>query len=238
VQLRLPWRPATSRRDERRVTVGGHEFPVVVARHRRARRYVLRLTEAGALRLTVPRGASVAGGMAFVARQAAWIEREEARRRARSAPWLEGTTVLFRGEPAALSCRDGQVRLGTLSAAMHEESDVREIVEGLLRDLATRELPGRCHDLARERGLSPSKVTVRNQRSRWGACTWRGHITLNWRLIQTPPVVADYVILHELAHLSRRDHSRAFWREVERLCPTWRESETWLRRHGREIQPG
>jgi predicted metal-dependent hydrolase len=78
-------------------------------------------------------------------------------------------------------------------------------------------------------------VRVRDQQSRWGACSGKGAITLNWRLVQMPPDVADYVMLHELAHLRQPNHSRRFWREVDRLCPSWRDAERWLRAHGREL---
>jgi predicted metal-dependent hydrolase len=78
-------------------------------------------------------------------------------------------------------------------------------------------------------------VTVRNQRSRWGACSPSRAISLNWRLIQMPPSVSDYVIFHELMHLKQPNHSRRFWREVEKVCAWWREAERWLRKHGREL---
>jgi predicted metal-dependent hydrolase len=78
-------------------------------------------------------------------------------------------------------------------------------------------------------------VSVRNQRSRWGACSPSGMITLNWRLIQMPLSVADYVILHELTHLDHPNHSRRFWRAVAASCPWWRQAEAWLRRHGKEL---
>jgi predicted metal-dependent hydrolase len=76
---------------------------------------------------------------------------------------------------------------------------------------------------------------VRNQRSRWGSCSRRGTISLNWRLIQTPVSVRDYVILHELAHLKEMNHSKRFWREVARLCPDYKEAENWLKRHSGEF---
>jgi predicted metal-dependent hydrolase len=79
------------------------------------------------------------------------------------------------------------------------------------------------------------KIGVRSQRTRWGSCSTRGVIMLNWRLIQLPPWVRDYVLFHELAHLRQPNHSRRFWREVERLCPDWRTAERWLRAHGREV---
>ena len=78
-------------------------------------------------------------------------------------------------------------------------------------------------------------MSVRNQRSRWGACSPRRVITLNWRLVQMPPSASDYVILHELMHLRQAIHSRRFWREVDQVCSWWREAERWLRRYGREI---
>jgi hypothetical protein len=56
-------------------------------------------------------------------------------------------------------------------------------------------------------------------------------------LIQTPAFVIDYIILHELMHLRQMNHSNRFWAEVEKVCPSWREAEQWLRKHGREIMP-
>jgi predicted metal-dependent hydrolase len=113
--------------------------------------------------------------------------------------------------------------------------DARPVVEAHLRAAAARELPPRCLALAAETGVTVARVSVRNQRSRWGACSSRGVITLNWRLIQMPAPVSDYVIFHELSHLKQPNHSRRFWREVEAVCPAWREAERWLRRHGKEI---
>jgi len=77
------------------------------------------------------------------------------------------------------------------------------------------------------------RITVRNQRSRWGSCSRRGTISLNWRLVQTPVFVRDYLVLHELAHLKEMNHSRRFWDEVARLCPGFREAERWLKQHSR-----
>jgi predicted metal-dependent hydrolase len=112
---------------------------------------------------------------------------------------------------------------------------VRAVVERHLWDLARLDLPLRLAALSAERSLPTSKVSVRNQRSRWGSCSTRGAIALNWRLIQMPPSVSDYVILHELAHRRQPNHSARFWREVEALCPWWRDAERWLRRHGKEL---
>ena len=76
-----------------------------------------------------------------------------------------------------------------------------------------------------------NRVTVRNQRTRWGSCSRRGTISLNWRLIQAPGFVRDYIILHELAHTLEMNHSDRFWRQVETLCPDYRNAERWLKQH-------
>jgi predicted metal-dependent hydrolase len=106
-------------------------------------------------------------------------------------------------------------------------------VERQLRQQAARDLPARLRDLAAQHGYAVGPVTVRAQRSRWGSCSPTGRISLNWRLVQLPPSVSDYVMLHELAHLTHLNHSARFWKEVERICPWHREARAWLRGNAR-----
>jgi len=86
-------------------------------------------------------------------------------------------------------------------------------------------------ELAALHGVKVSRVTVRNQKSRWGSCSRRGTISLNWRLIQSPGFVRDYIILHELAHRRQMNHSEKFCQEVERLFPDYLRAERWLKQH-------
>jgi predicted metal-dependent hydrolase len=220
----------------RTLSVGGRVYQVNIARHRRARRYLLRVSPDGSLRLTVPRGAAIADGLQFAASQSDWIERERIRQRRCMAPWRAGSPVWFRGREVRLEVGYGVVTCGDETIRLKRaDGDLRTTVEGHLMAIASRELPARLLELAATHGLKVARATVRNQKSRWGSCSPRGVITLNWRLIQMPPPVAEYVLLHELMHLRQPNHSRRFWREVERVCPTWREHERWLRKHGREI---
>ena len=94
---------------------------------------------------------------------------------------------------------------------------------------ATRELPLRLLQLASEHGLTVSRVSIRNQRWRWGSCSRRGHICLNWRLVRMPEAVRDYVMIHELMHLRRMDHSPKFWKLVAEACPDFASARRWLR---------
>jgi len=109
------------------------------------------------------------------------------------------------------------------------------LVERWFRSKAETELPRQLLTLAHGHGISVSRVVVRNQRSRWGACSSRGAITLNWRLIRTPPFVREYVLLHELMHRRELNHSRRFWRLVAACCPRHLEARRWLKREGKRL---
>jgi predicted metal-dependent hydrolase len=101
-----------------------------------------------------------------------------------------------------------------------------------LRTRAGHELPPQLLALAATLGVTVARVTIRDQRSRWGSCSPKGHIALNFRLLLMPPEVREYVLIHELMHVKQPNHSRRFWRLVEAACPRFREAERWLRVHG------
>ena len=101
-----------------------------------------------------------------------------------------------------------------------------------LRRQAQRELPARLLELAARHALRVTRVSVRNQKWRWGSCSRNGHICLNWRLITMPEWVRDYVMIHELMHLKRMDHSPKFWALVARACPAYQDARKWLRSAG------
>ena len=105
-------------------------------------------------------------------------------------------------------------------------------VDRELRAKAAAELPPQLLALAAREGLTVNRVTIRNQRSRWGSCSSRGHITLNFRLMLMPPEVREYILIHELMHLKQANHSIRFWRCVEAACPGFRDAERWLKKHG------
>jgi len=219
------------------IEIAGRDVPITVVRHRMARRYVVRIDQDGSVRLTVPRGASIAGGLAFANRQADWIARERHRGLERAAPWEPGTQLWLRGRQVAIAIEAGDVRAGDESLGRPGPgASLRDYVETTLRARAATELVARTTGLAAEHGLEISGVVVRDQRSRWGTCSPARKISLNWRLIQMPPAVSDYVIYHELMHLRQPNHSRKFWREVEKVCAGWRDAERWLRRYGKELQ--
>jgi predicted metal-dependent hydrolase len=104
------------------------------------------------------------------------------------------------------------------------------------RQKAEAELPVRLLKLSRQHELPVTQVSIRNQRTRWGSCGRNGHITLNWRLILMPDWVADYVLVHELMHLQRLDHSPAYWALVAAAYPRFREARQWLRLNAERLR--
>lgn len=97
---------------------------------------------------------------------------------------------------------------------------------------ARAELPDRLLAVAAQHGVTVTRVSIRNQRTRWGSCGRDGHICLNWRLLLMPDWVRDYVLVHELMHLRKMDHSTEYWRLVAAAYPEYRAAREWLRRNG------
>ena len=86
-------------------------------------------------------------------------------------------------------------------------------------------------------GGNYTSITVRDQRSRWGSCSSRGTLSFNYRLIFSPPEVLDYVVVHELCHLTHMNHSKDFWNKVASVMPEYKIQKQWLRDHGQELGP-
>jgi predicted metal-dependent hydrolase len=247
MQLRFPFlSPEPPQRVEGTLSIGAGPsmFAVHLVRMKRAKRYIMRLRPDGALRVTIPRGGSRAEALAFAERHLGWAVRQRSRQLAQPAstavPWIDGTPVLYDGalQPVRVSSRDGRVRvsLADLTVELREaHDDYRAPLVAALRAEATRRLPGELRAVAARHGLEPTRVTVRDQRSRWGSCSSSGAIALNYRLVQMPPAVREYILVHELAHLVHANHSRRFWRYVERLCPEFRAAERWLKVNGRGL---
>lgn len=224
------------------IEVDGEIVPLLFSRNLKAKRYRLFIDRLGRPRVTIPRRGTQHYAADFVERHRPWLVEQLRKFRNRSASnlWTEGTLVLFRGVHWPLvklveAGRSFTVRLGneviSLSSVTNGAGDWRAGVELHLRRLATAELPLRVRELATAHGCAVQKISVRNQRSRWGSCSRQGHVSLNWRLVQVPPEVRDYIILHELMHLREMNHSPRFWKHVAAVCPGYRESEAWLRKN-------
>lgn len=216
-QLTLPWTtstPTPTPTAMSTVSLLAAPAPVFV-RHQRARRYVIRITDAGVVRVTIPRWGSKREAQAFADRERGWIAKQWAR-------YCEGQVG-----------REGQD--GREGQEGREAQEARERRDAELRIRAKRELPARLMALAAAHGLAArvTKISIRNQKWRWGSCSPSGHICLNWRLIAMRDDVRDYVLIHELMHLKRMDHSPKFWKLVAQAYPGYKAARSVLRNYAR-----
>ncbi len=217
------------------IQVGSKLVPLLFVHHPRARRYLLRLRQDGVARVTVPRRGSIKAATEFALRNIGWLEQQIQRLEAQpkiATEWRVGSEIYFRGERVKIEVEAGKIRFGSEMLTTPDVTlNLRPAIQKHLRKLAQQELPARVQELAALHRIEISRVSVRNQKSRWGSCSRKGTISLNWRLIQTPHFVQDYIILHELAHRRQMNHSDKFWLEVERLCPDYLVAERWLKTH-------
>jgi predicted metal-dependent hydrolase len=114
--------------------------------------------------------------------------------------------------------------------------EVRNRLVGSLKGRADLYLPDRLSDLCARLRIERPSVIVRDQRKRWGSCDTTGTLRINWRIIQAPLVLIDYVLVHELTHLQHRAHDRAFWAEVERRLPNYEDRRRQLRALGPTLE--
>lgn len=209
---RIPPVPAPVSRFSRDLPAQTSDTAVMLfVRHPRARRYVLRVVDAHTVRVTLPRWGSKREAAAFVQRERRWIEKQRRR--------FQGGTA-HRTEPG------NPMPPGPITSDSRFDAGQQELVAR-----ARRILPARVIELAAFHGLTVTRVSIRNQRWRWGSCSRNGHICLNWRLVAMPDSVRDYVIIHELMHLKRLDHSKRFWKLVAAACPDYQSARRYLREH-------
>lgn len=213
------------------------------ARNFRAKRYILRFRDVSTVKVTVPRRGNLKEAREFLLRHIPWLERHFERLSRSDSPsdWHIGFHIYLRGELVPITLDDSVggdgIRFGTERLPSDSAgTPLRRRIERHLHKLAAKELPPRVADLSARHGLKFSRVSVRNQRTRWGSCSARGTISLNWRLVQTPPHVRDYIILHELCHGKHMNHSPQFWRLVEQVCPEYPTAARWLKEHSRQLR--
>lgn len=239
-QLPLPWRESAEAGLDVAAAPLRHVRPpeTTFVRNGRARRYILRVLPDSSVRVTIPRYGSRREAEAFVRTRSRWIadRRQELESSRRDTRWRAWQRIWWRGAPRPVEVTPTgdqvAVRCGDLHVMTTAREDYRSVLEPLMRACAARELPPRLLALAERHGLTVARVTVRNQRSRWGSCSRDGNIALNWRLLQMPDAVCEYVLLHELMHLREPNHSVRFWAHVAAVCPDHVPARAWLRSEG------
>ncbi|WP_421692960.1 M48 family metallopeptidase [Aestuariivirga sp.] len=221
--------------------VGDEVLDVVFRRHGKARRLVLRLNATGTgVLVTVPNGVSRARALDFTERSRDWIE-DRVKARGGLIHLLPGHVLSLRGlehEIHHAAGRRGVVTADSERCLIHVPGELPHVPRRLLDFLkseARADLTRASRRYAALMGVSFRRITIRDQRSRWGSCSAAGDLSYSWRLILTPDYVLDYVAAHEVAHLRHLDHSARFWRLVLTHCKDATRAKNWLRFHGQDV---
>jgi predicted metal-dependent hydrolase len=213
----------------------------------RRRTLSLELRADGSLTVAAPQGLSLSTIRAFVASRRAWIDAKRAllEKSKPAAPRFQfhsGARLPYLGTELALTVSHAPARRaacrcesGSLVLKVPHDNAIRPAIEAWYRREAATHAAARLAHFAPLVGRAARKLVIRAQRTRWGSCSARGTISLNWRLMQASPEILDYVVVHELCHLLVPNHSSRFWAEVARVLPEWRRRRAELRQFGRSL---
>jgi len=219
-------RSVPQRKETGIISVQGIDVHYILRSSTKARRIQLKIMKEGKLEIVVPHRIDINEGKRFLALNIAWVEKHLEHLKPRQKQYLYAGKSY---KPVAIpeqgrklfSCRLHEDGVHIFYPAESKESP-HEIFLKFLRLNAHKILPKRCTELAGMHGFVINKISVRGQRSRWGSCSRRKNISLNYRLLQFRPEMIDYVIIHELCHLRHPNHSKAFWNEVAKYIPNYK----------------
>ena len=214
----------------RRVVLCGE---TVEYRHVRAHRQSIGMeVHLEGLTVRAPRWVTIRDIEVALQERAQWIVKSLVEWRARRREvmprvWKSGAPILYRGRELALEIFPARrpavaADLFHLTVRHPSAGDQKEIATAVghwLKDEAWNLVVGRVAEYARRTTRAPQSVRLSDTKSEWGSCNAKGEIRLNWRLVQLPPALAEYVVAHEVAHLDELNHSARFWSLVEKLLP-------------------
>lgn len=221
------------------------DLKIVVKVVPRSRSVSVRVLADGTVVVTAPRFTPSFVINQFVSKQEDWIrEKQWAVVKKLNSLVAEREKLFFRGQEydfrLSISPQKEGVKITdtilTVTAGQEDHTEVRRILEKWYRAQAAKHFKERVPLLADLVDSTVKTVSIRSQRTRWGSCSSRNTISLNWRLIMAPDWVSDYVIYHELAHLTHMNHSKDFWQLVERYVPNHKDAKKWLKDHHSLLQ--
>jgi predicted metal-dependent hydrolase len=232
--FRLP--PATPEERPRHVVLQGRAVPYRLQQDARRRRLSITVDERG-LRAGAPRAASRSEIESFIHTHSTWVlnKLDDIARASvpRHLSLRDGLRLPVLGSEIALRVLPGPNRhrwiADTLVLEARPGADLAPIARRALQKRALAHLTDRLHHFAPQLGVSVPAVGLSAARTRWGSCSSRSGIRLNWRLIHLPPHLGDYVAIHELAHLREMNHSPRFWALVASLYPDWKAARAELK---------
>ena len=223
------------------IELGGEQVPLDVQINKQSRNISVRVDErTGSVELVLPRFVAKSEGLLFVREKTQWILRQ-LRDLPPRVPFEDGAVIPILGEDHVIMHRPDKRGTVWVKAAQRtinvagEAPHVPRRVTDWLRKEARKEINTRADAAAAALDKRILKIQIRDTRSRWGSCSEDARLSFSWRLIMAPENVLAYVVAHEVAHLVELNHSKQFWRLVDRLCPGNELAKYWLKRYGASL---
>jgi predicted metal-dependent hydrolase len=217
----------------------GRPIPLRIKRNKRARRIILRIdTAKEGIALTLPPRTSLEKGLALAEEKSGWIkDRLEAL--PKRVPFVDGALIPFLGAEHVLRHRPQRRGVawregGEINVTGRSEYLARRTMDWL-KDAARREILSRVSEKTVRLGVKAGRVSLRDTRSRWGSCSKDGNLSFCWRLVMAPELVLDYVVAHEVAHISHHNHSPDFWKLADQISDDLDQGRRWLSKNAQAL---
>jgi predicted metal-dependent hydrolase len=174
----------------------------------------------------------------FVKNNEAWIEKRRQELKARSIT-RKPNTYLYLGKQYELEIRANQKEIVEIEDKIYlgstSKTHAKKYLLSWYKQQARKVISERVHHYAKISGVTFKSISLMEATTRWGSCSSAKSLNFNWKLIMAPLPVLDYVVTHEIAHLTEMNHSHDFWETVRKMYPLYREYRTWLKRHGHSL---
>ena len=218
------------------------KFQVDVKRTNRRKTATVKI-EQGVVQVVVPQTLSQQAIDDLIAKKSNWIRQKLVLQQSvpvsKPKEFVSGESFSYLGRNYRLKVLTGdlqpvKLKQGYLQVTvpMEQKSDqalIRKLLQDWYLDRASEKLEQKTVKYAQQIGVQPSKIRVREYKSRWGSCSVRGEVSYNWRIIISPNPVVDYVVVHELCHLIHHNHSKQYWNQVRSIVPDYQSKRDWLK---------
>jgi predicted metal-dependent hydrolase len=219
----------------------GFEISAIIRTRRKT--IALVIQKDGSLVVRAPLKAPEKLILEFAEKHTEWILKKQAQVRARvpvrQKEYITGETFLYLGRAYPLEIVKGQktrmILDGSFKLAETAQKGAEEVFQRWYQARAKEIIQERVRGFAERHNFQYRKIRIGSARTRWGSCSSTGSLSFSWRLILAPIEVVDYVVVHELCHTLVHNHSKRFWKQVERILPNYKDHRKWLRKNGQDV---
>lgn len=228
--------------------IQGDGFKVNIIKSKRRKTMALKVSRTD-VSIHIPATLPIAMAENFIEQKTLWIQKKLQQQSQRQLPerqFTDNELFFFLGNSYSLRLVEKNTTPSVIKTQQYIEfygrlnrlsnRSIRNAIICWYKHQAEQFLDSRTAWFANKIGLTPKSITVKTYKARWGSCNSHSDIQYNWKLIQAPPDIIDYVIIHELCHIQHHNHSPAFWRLVEKHYPDFKLARNWLKNNGYKFE--